>query len=150
MMRVKSHLRNWDAVSQESKFDPEREPKSQMPVFMREMLWHGLPCPHVPSRRATARPGPKKAPAVSFEGIGSTRKSGCARGIDLDQVIGVQLTVTGANLSALVGELYCKGLVFPEKKAAKRAPDRCCFIHSVLDQHRRSLVLDWTITRVRL
>ena len=61
MMRVKRLLRNWDADSQECKFCLKREPNGQMPVFSEETLWHGLPCPHVPSRRATAKAGAKSS-----------------------------------------------------------------------------------------
>ena len=45
---------------------PWEEPNSQMLVSTMATLWHGLPCPHVPSRRATARPVPK-APAFFDE-----------------------------------------------------------------------------------
>ena len=64
MMRVKSLLRNWHTESQEGKFPAlGGNPKSRMPVSTRESLWRGLPCPHVPSRRATAKAGVDKAPA---------------------------------------------------------------------------------------
>ena len=87
-----------------SKFDPGREPKSQMPVLLEE-------CCGAASLAPMSRPaGPqlgrsqRKAPAASFEGIGSasTRRRD-ARGIDLDQVIGVQLTVTARELFAPAG-----------------------------------------------
>jgi hypothetical protein len=65
MMRVKRPLRNWDAERRERESCPDREPNSLMPVFTDETLWQGLPCPHVPSRRATAKAGAKSS-GLSF------------------------------------------------------------------------------------
>jgi hypothetical protein len=93
-----------------SKFDPGREPKSQMPVLLEECCGGGGAA-SAASLAPMSRPagpqlgrGQRKAPAASFEGIGfpSTRRRD-VRGIDLDQVIGVHLTVTGAELSAPAG-----------------------------------------------